>query len=130
MVQSKKNTQTRTTGGATRPTAASKPSGKSGNTEIVREERDASAFGRRNFISMAIAGVLIVVGFLLMVGPSSTPDNFEPDIFSTRRIVVGPTLAFLGFVAMAVAIIIRPTKAVKTEASDEDSTRVVTEEKA
>lgn len=127
MVQTK-NTQARKPGAAPRLSTAGKP----GGTEIVREERSASAFGRRNFISMAIAGVLIVVGFLLMVGPSSTPDHFEPDIFSTRRIVVGPTLAFLGFVAMAVAIIIRPTKAEKTAKTDnaDESTRVVADEKA
>jgi hypothetical protein len=45
-----------------------------------------------------------------MVGDSSTTEAFNPDIFSTRRIVVGPTIAFIGFVAMGVAIIYRPRK--------------------
>ena len=57
---------------------------------------------RANFIGMAIAGAMIVTGF------SSTTEAFNPDIFSVRRIVVGPCLAFLGFVAMAIAIIIDP----------------------
>lgn len=65
---------------------------------------------RGNFIAMAIAGVLIVAGFLLMLGDSSTVEAFNPDIFSTRRIVVGPALAFIGFVAMGVAIIIDPAR--------------------
>ena len=65
---------------------------------------------RANFIGMAIAGAMIVAGFLLMLGGSSTPENFNPDIFSTRRIVVGPALTFIGFVAMAAAIIIDPKK--------------------
>lgn len=65
---------------------------------------------RPNFIAMAIAGAMIVLGFLLMLGGSSTVDSFNPDIFSTRRIVVGPCIAFLGFVAMAGAIIIDPAK--------------------
>ncbi len=77
---------------------------------IEREPLDMMALGRKNFIYMAIAGAMIVVGFLLMLGPSSTVDNYEPDIFSTRRIVVGPLIAFLGFVAMAIAIIITPHK--------------------
>lgn len=64
--------------------------------------------GRNNFIMMAVAGVMIVVGFLLMLGSSTTPDEFNPDIFSTRRIVVGPAISFLGFIFMAVAIIRRP----------------------
>lgn len=59
---------------------------------------------------MAGAGAAIVIGFLLMLGPSTTAAGFEPDIFSTRRIVVGPGLAFLGFLFMAFAIIYRPRK--------------------
>lgn len=69
---------------------------------------ETMALGRNNFIGMAIAGVLIVVGFLLMLGAPSGIDEFNPDIFSTRRIVVGPCIAFVGFVAMGAAIIIRP----------------------
>lgn len=64
--------------------------------------------GRKNFIFMIVSGIMIVLGFLLMLGGSSTEEAFNPDIFSIRRIVVGPTLAFLGFVAMAVSIIISP----------------------
>ena len=63
---------------------------------------------RKNFIYMAIAGLMIVAGFLLMLGGGSTPEQFNPDIFSTRRIVIGPTIAFLGFVFMGIAIIIKP----------------------
>ncbi|MGM9871678.1 MAG: DUF3098 domain-containing protein [Muribaculaceae bacterium] len=63
---------------------------------------------KNNFIAMAISVALIIIGFLLMLGGSSTADSFNPDIFSTRRIVAGPLIAFAGFVAMAVAIIIKP----------------------
>lgn len=64
--------------------------------------------GRKNFIYIIASGIMIVLGFLLMLGGSSTEEAFNPDIFSARRIVVGPTLAFLGFVAMGVSIIISP----------------------
>lgn len=74
------------------------------------EQRVRMPLQRANFIAMAVAGLMIVVGFLLMLGGSSTVDQFNPDIFSTRRIVVGPCIAFLGFVAMAVAIIIDPSR--------------------
>lgn len=68
-------------------------------------------FGKRNYIFMACSLALIVIGFLLMCGPgSSVEGGFNPDIFSTRRIVVGPALAFLGFLSMAFAIIARPDK--------------------
>ena len=58
-----------------------------------------------NFILMAISGLLIVVGFLLMLGGQNSGETFNYDIFGTRRVVVGPTMAFVGFVAMAIAII-------------------------
>jgi Ca2+/Na+ antiporter len=78
--------------------------------DIKHQEHDTLPLTRKNFIFMAVAGVMIVLGFLLMVGGGSqtAAGDFNPDIFSARRIVVGPTLAFLGFVAMAAAIIIRP----------------------
>lgn len=63
-----------------------------------------------NFILMAVSAAIIIIGFLLMLGPGSTPESFNPDIFSTRRIVVGPTIAFLGFIAMGAAIMYRKTK--------------------
>lgn len=63
---------------------------------------------KANFIAMAVSGALIVIGFLLMLGSSNTGAEFNADIFSTRRIVVGPFIAFIGFVAMAIAIIIDP----------------------
>ncbi|MBO4978594.1 MAG: DUF3098 domain-containing protein [Muribaculaceae bacterium] len=73
-------------------------------------EGSALPLHRANFIGMIVAGVMIVAGFLLMLGSPSGTDTFNYDIFSTRRIVVGPAIAFLGFVAMAVAIIISPRK--------------------
>lgn len=61
---------------------------------------------RMNFILMACSAAVIIIGFLLMLGGGSGVDGqFNPDIFSTRRVVVGPTIAFIGFVAMGVSII-------------------------
>jgi hypothetical protein len=79
---------------------------------LKAQSHDTLPLVRRNFIYMTIAGALIIIGFLLMLGGGSqTADaDFNPDIFSTRRIVIGPALAFLGFLAMAIAIIIRPEK--------------------
>ncbi len=59
---------------------------------------------RLNFILMAAAAVVIVIGFLLMTGAPSGQDSFNPDIFSSRRIVAGPTIAFLGYIFMGAAI--------------------------
>ena len=65
---------------------------------------------RINLILMAIAGVMIILGFILMCGDSSSMEEFNPDIFSARRIVVGPTIAFLGFIFRGVGIIYRSKK--------------------
>ena len=65
------------------------------------------ALSKINFILIAIGAVIIIAGLLLMTGPSSTETHFEPDIFSTRRIVVAPLVCFVGFIFMIVAIMYR-----------------------
>ncbi|MBP3638399.1 MAG: DUF3098 domain-containing protein [Muribaculaceae bacterium] len=95
--------------GATR-TGDSKSTAANKNDFIEHESAAQRPLTRTNFIAMAIAGAMIVLGFILMLGGSTTETEFNPDIFSTRRIVVGPAIAFLGFVAMAIAIIIKPRK--------------------
>ena len=78
------------------------------NKGIDKEPIDRMPLVRRNFIMMTIAGAMIVIGFILMLGDSSTIDSFNPDIFSTRRIVIGPLITFIGFIFMGFAIILRP----------------------
>lgn len=77
---------------------------------LDREGYSQLPLTRINFILMAVAGIMIVVGFLLMAGGATDGGEFNPDIFSTRRIVVGPTIAFLGFIFMGVAIMISSGK--------------------
>lgn len=81
---------------------------------LEKEKLSEYPLSRRNFKWMIVAAVMIVLGFLLMLGNGST-EQFNPDIFSTRRIVVGPTIAFLGFVIMGVAIIIKPIRKYKSD---------------
>ena len=72
---------------------------------------DKKPFVKLNIILMVASIVLIVLGFVLMSGgDSSVEEGFNPDIFSTRRIVVGPTMSFIGFLSMAFAIIYSPKK--------------------
>ncbi len=84
------------------------------NNKIEKDQGQPSSrvhmpFNKTNFIMMGCCLLLIIVGFLLMSGGGSTSDTeFNPEIFSTRRIVVGPTLTFLGFLLMAFAIIWTP----------------------
>ena len=66
------------------------------------------AFDKTNFILLAIGMLVVIVGFIVMTGPSSTPTNFEPDIFSVRRIKVAPVVCLLGFVFMIYAVLRSP----------------------
>lgn len=63
-----------------------------------------------NAIAIAVSVVIIIIGFALMVGSPSGATEFNPDIFSTRRITVGPMIAFFGFILMIVAILYKPRK--------------------
>lgn len=70
--------------------------------------KEKFAFDKINFILLAIGMVVVIAGFLLMTGPSSTPTNFEPDIFSVRRIKVAPLVCLAGFVFMIYAVLRKP----------------------
>lgn len=66
------------------------------------------AFGKNNLILIAIGMAVVIIGFLLMTGPSTTIDHFEADIFSARRIKVAPVMCLIGFVIMIYAVIKKP----------------------
>lgn len=70
--------------------------------------KEKFALDKKNFILIALGVAIIIAGLLLMTGPSSTETHFEPDIFSTRRVVVAPLVCFVGFVFMIFAIMFRP----------------------
>lgn len=86
------------------------------NSQILQESESRLPLQKINFILMAVAGFMIVLGFCLMLGGSTEMDAFNPDIFSARRVVVGPTISFLGFIFMGFAIMYSPKdKNVKSE---------------
>lgn len=66
------------------------------------------ALGKKNYLLIAASFILIVVGFVLMMGSGSTDEAYNPDIFSARRIVIAPTITFIGFVCMILAILRKP----------------------
>lgn len=63
------------------------------------------AFGRMNFILLAIGMAIVVLGFILMGGDSTTTEAYNPDIFSARRIKVAPVVCLFGFVSMIYAVV-------------------------
>ena len=56
---------------------------------------------------LLIACMLIIIGYLLMSGDGTTEQAFNPDVFSTRRIVVAPMLCLAGYLLVVVGILRR-----------------------
>ena len=66
------------------------------------------AFGRMNYILLAIGMVVIILGLILMSGSGSSEMTFDADIFSARRIKVAPVICFAGFIFMMYGIMHKP----------------------
>ena len=77
-------------------------------------DKQKFAFDKVNFILLAIGMAIVIIGFLLMTGPTSSETSFEPDIFSVRRIKVAPVGGLFGFLSMIYAVLRKP-KTQKTE---------------
>lgn len=75
------------------------------------------AFGKENFVLIAIAVVFIIIGFVLMSGGGPKDEvSFNPEIFSTRRIVVAPIVTVFGFALVVFGILKKPKDEVKNKA--------------
>lgn len=71
-------------------------------------EKQNLAFGKTNFILLAIGLVVVVIGFIMMSGSGSTETLFNPQIFSTMRIKVAPVVTFFGFISIIGAVLYKP----------------------
>ena len=77
-------------------------------------DKQKFAFDKVNFILLAIGMAIVIIGFLLMTGPTSSETSFEPDIFSVRRIKVAPVVFLFGFIYIIYSVL-RQTKTKKTQ---------------
>lgn len=71
-------------------------------------DKQKFAFDKVNFILLAIGMAIVIIGFLLMTGPTSSETLFESDIFSVRRIKVAPIVCLVGFLSMIYAVLRKP----------------------
>jgi uncharacterized membrane protein len=64
------------------------------------------AFGKENYRMLIIGVVIVVIGYLLMIGGGSEdPTKFNADeIFSFRRITLSPIVILAGFVVVLLGI--------------------------
>ncbi len=80
-------------------------------TKSNNKEKLNFALGRENYKLLAVGFVIIVIGFLLMLGGKSPdPKVFSDKIFSFRRITLAPIVVLAGFVFEIWAIMKKPGK--------------------
>jgi hypothetical protein len=67
------------------------------------------AFGKQNYKLLLIGLVLILLGFLLMIGGGSDdPNVFSDKMFDFRRLTLAPILVLAGYVVEIFAIMKKP----------------------
>ncbi len=66
------------------------------------------AFSKINFILIGISMIIVVIGFLMMIGASSNEQTFNQEIFSDMRIKVAPIVCLVGFLSVICGIMYRP----------------------
>jgi hypothetical protein len=68
------------------------------------------AFGKMNYLLMGAGIILVLLGFIMMIGgKSSNPNEFHPEeLYSNTRITLAPAFVLLGFIVEIVAIMYRP----------------------
>jgi hypothetical protein len=68
-----------------------------------------STFSKQNYIILGAGILLILLGYVLMIGGGSKdPNVFNPAIFDAQRITIAPIVCLIGFVTIIVAIMWRP----------------------
>lgn len=65
------------------------------------------AFGRTNFILLAISMAIVIIGYVLMSGAGSSREQFNESIFDFRHTTLAPIVCFLGYLMMIVAVLYR-----------------------
>lgn len=85
-----------------------------GTTEVQTQQQQAFYFTRENYKWMLIGLAMIVLGFILMMGPDANtvdgkfdPNNWNEGIFSIRRIRIAPLMVIAGFAVHVYAILKR-----------------------
>lgn len=63
------------------------------------------ALSKQNLILIGIGFLMIIIGYILMMGAPSGDQVYNPDIFSFRRIVFGPGLSLIGFLFVIFGIL-------------------------
>lgn len=76
---------------------------------IENKEDKGFALGKENLRLLMIGFLIIVAGFVLMIGGSSpNPNVFNKEIFNFQRITLAPIVVIVGFIFEIYAIMKKP----------------------
>ena len=67
------------------------------------------ALPKKNLMLLAAGFLIILVGFVLMIGGGAEGTEFNPEIYSAQRVTVGPMIALFGFIFEIFAILWIPS---------------------
>ena len=78
-------------------------------TDTENKEEQRFVLGKENLRLLVIGALIIILGFILMVGGGSAdPNVFNKEIFGFQRIVLAPVVVMIGFVFEIYAIMKKP----------------------
>jgi hypothetical protein len=73
------------------------------------QEKPDFPLQKENYLLLVIGFAIIIIGFLLMIGgKAENPNEFNPAIFSFRRITLAPLVVLFGFIFEIWAIMKKP----------------------
>lgn len=68
------------------------------------------ALDKENYILLAVSAVIVIVGFILMMGSGNDdPEVFNESIYGFRRITLAPLVVLFGFLFAIYAIMKKPS---------------------
>jgi len=74
-------------------------------------ENSKGFFSRQNYILLGIGIIILLVGYLLMMGGGSEdPTEFNDAIFNAQRITIAPIVVLFGYLFVIYAIMKKPKK--------------------
>ena len=75
----------------------------------IEEKELGFAFNKTNYTILIVGLVIIILGFLLMIGGGSDdPEVFSEALFGFRRLTLAPILILAGYIIEIFAIMHRP----------------------
>ena len=64
-------------------------------------------FSKKKYAILFCSILLLTLGFVLMSGGGASGSEFNPEIFSMRRVIIAPFIIIVAFIMSGIAIMIK-----------------------